>query len=166
MTYVDGFVIPVQKSKLGQYRKMARLGAEVWLDHGALDYKECVADDLDTVMPDGKKHPSLVPKMAGARRGETVVFSYIVFRSRAHRDRVNKAVMKDPRIANMDPADMPVDMKRFGYAGFKPIVEAGATAGGRARRPARKTRSTGNANTRTKAAERRLERLPLSGRPF
>jgi uncharacterized protein YbaA (DUF1428 family) len=161
MTYVDGFLIPVQKSKMGEYRRMARLGAQVWMDHGALDYKECAADDLNTVMPDGKKHPSLIPKMAQARRGETVVFSYIVFRSRAHRDRVNKAVMKDPRIANLDPTGMPVDMERFGYAGFKAIVEAGATAGGRLR-PARKPR----ASTRTSAAERRMERLPLSGRPF
>lgn len=127
MTYVDGFLIPVPKAKLAAYRKFAKLGAKVWKAHGALDYKECVADDLFSVFPDDKgrvgKVPSQMPKMAGARRGETVVFSFIVFRSKAHRDRVNKAVMADPRMTGLDPSAMPVDMKRFGYAGFKVLVE-------------------------------------------
>jgi hypothetical protein len=88
------------------------------------------------------------------------VFSYIVYRSKAHRDAVNKRVFSDPRITGLDPADMPVDMRRMAAAGFKPIVEAGSTAGRRAGRPARK------APKRSSAGERRLERLPLSGRPF
>jgi uncharacterized protein YbaA (DUF1428 family) len=129
MTYVDGFLIPVPKAKVDQYRKMARLGKKVWMEHGALDYKECVADDLFSTFPDEsgklKKVPSQLPKMAKAKPGETIVFSYIVFKSRAHRDRVNKKVMSDPRMSEFDPSDMPVDMKRFGYAGFKAIVEAG-----------------------------------------
>ena len=129
MTYVDGFLIPVPKAKIGQYRKMARLGEKVWMEHGALDYNECVADDLNVTIPDStgkgtKKAPSLMPKMAGVKRGETLVFSYIVFKSRAHRDLVNKKVMSDPRMSEFDPSDMPVDMTRFGYAGFKTIVEA------------------------------------------
>jgi uncharacterized protein YbaA (DUF1428 family) len=138
MTYVDGFLIPVPKAKIGQYRKMARLGEKVWREHGALDYKECVADDLFSTFPDPsgkgtKRLPSQFPKMAKAKPGETIVFSYIVFKSRAHRDRVNKKVMSDPRMTDFDPADMPVDMKRFGYAGFKPIVES--RAGKTSRRP-------------------------------
>lgn len=130
MTYVDGFLIPVPKARIGEYRKMARLGKKVWMEHGALDYKECVADDLFSTFPDEsgkpKKVPSQFPRMARAKPGETIVFSYIVFKSRAHRDRVNKKVMADPRMNAFDPADMPVDMKRFGYGGFKAIVEAKA----------------------------------------
>ena len=128
MTYVDGFVLPVPTSKLALYRKFARLGKQVWMDHGALDYKECVADDLQAFVPDAtgkgiKKVPSQFPKMAKAKRGETIVFSFIVFKSRAHRDSVNKKVMADARMAATDMAQMPIDMKRFGYAGFKTIVE-------------------------------------------
>lgn len=127
MTYVDGFLIPVPKAKLAAYRKFARWGAKLWMEHGALDYKECVADDLFSQFPDEKgrmkKIPSQFPKMAGTKRGEVVVFSFIVFKSKAHRDRVNKKVLTDPRMAGLDPSDMPVDMKRFGYAGFKAFVE-------------------------------------------
>lgn len=128
MTYVDGFLMPVPKAKLGQYRKFARLGAKLWKEHGALDYKECVADDLNFLMPgpDGtglRKVPSILPQMVKAKRGETLVFSYIVFRSRAHRDRVNKKVMSDPRMGSIDPSLMPVDMARMGYGGFKTLVE-------------------------------------------
>lgn len=128
MTYVDGFLMPVPKAKLGQYRKFAKLGAKLWKEHGAIDYKECVADDLNFLMPreDGtglRKVPSILPKMVKAKRGETLVFSYIVFRDKAHRDRVNKKVMGDPRMGSIDPALMPVDMARMGYGGFKAFVE-------------------------------------------
>ncbi|HLE47627.1 MAG TPA: DUF1428 domain-containing protein [Candidatus Thermoplasmatota archaeon] len=127
MTYVDGFLIPVPKAKMAAYRKFARLGAKIWMEHGALDYKECVADDPFSIYPDANgnwtKVPSQFPRMAGAKRGETVVFSFIVFRSKAHRNAVNKKVLTDPRMANVDPSEMPVDMKRFGYAGFKAFVE-------------------------------------------
>ena len=85
MAYVDGFVIPVPKKKVSQYLKLARQGFKVWMKHGALDYKECVADDLK---PAGM--PSAFPKMVKLKRGETIVFSYIVYKNRAHRDRVNK----------------------------------------------------------------------------
>ena len=127
MAYVDGFLIPVPRSKLAQYRRFAKLGRKLWMEHGALDYKECVADELFSQFPgpDGKMHkqPSLMPRMAMAKRGEAVVFSFIVFRSKAHRDRVNRKVMTDPRMASIDPAAMPVDGKRFGYAGFKVFVD-------------------------------------------
>lgn len=127
MTYVDGFLIPVRKSKMAAYRKFARLGKKAWMDAGALDYKECVADDLFSQFPDEKgriqKIPSMFPKMALAKKGEVVIFSFIVFRSKAHRDRVNKKVMADPSMATMDPSTMPIDMKRFGYAGFKVLVD-------------------------------------------
>ena len=127
MTYVDGFLIPVPKAKMAAYRKFAKHGAKMWREHGALDYKECVADELFSVFPDAKgrwkKVPSQFPKMARAKKGETIVFSFIVFKSKAHRDRVNKAVMTDPRMGSIDPSDMPVDMKRFGYAGFKVFVQ-------------------------------------------
>lgn len=128
MTYVDGFLIPVPKSKLAAYRKFAKLGAKLWKEHGALDYKECVADDLNMLVPqeDGKgfqKVPSIMARMVKAKRGETVVFSYIVFRNKAHRDRVNKKVMTDPRMAGVDYTDMPVDMSRMGYGGFRVFVE-------------------------------------------
>ena len=146
MTYVDGFVIPVKKSDLAQYRKMARLGQRIWMESGALDYKECVADDLNALVPteDGKgtrRIPSLFPKMVKAKRGETVVFSYIVYRSKAHRDAVNKRVFSNPEMASFDPADMPVDMKRMATAGFKALVETGASANGRRQGRAARPRS-------------------------
>src|SRR5687768_12188542 len=124
MTYVDGFLMPVPKSKLAVYRRFAKLGAKLWKEHGALDYKECVADDLNFLMPgeggEGlQKVPSILPKMVKAKRGETIVFSFIVFKSKAHRDRVNKKVMSDPRMGSIDPSLMPIDMARMGYGGFK-----------------------------------------------
>ena len=165
MTYVDGFVIPVQKSKLAQYRKMARLGAQVWIDHGAIDYKECVADDLVALVPNEngrgmRRIPSLFPKLVKAKRGETIVFAYIVYRSKAHRDAVNRKVFADPRITSIAPDAMPVDMARMATAGFKAFVEIGASAG-TPRRSARPRRKGATANRR-----RPLERLPLSGQPF
>jgi uncharacterized protein YbaA (DUF1428 family) len=158
LTYIDGFVIPVKKSDLAQYRKMARLGERVWMENGALDYKECVADDLRAVVPteDGKgtrRIPSLFPAMAKAKRGETVIFSYIVYRNKAHRNAVNKKVFSDPRMQDFDPADMPVDMKRMATAGFKSIVEAGASAPRRARTSAPRRTRTKRRAVRPRAAQ-------------
>jgi uncharacterized protein YbaA (DUF1428 family) len=117
--YVDGFLIPLPKKNLNAYRRLAQKAGKVWRDHGALDYKECVGDDLNVKM--GLPFPRGIK----TRPGEAVLFSYIVFKSRAHRDRVNAKVMKDPRLAKMmDPKAMPFDVKRMMYGGFKTIVEA------------------------------------------
>jgi uncharacterized protein YbaA (DUF1428 family) len=115
MQYVDGYLLAVPRKKLKAYLKMARLGERVWRKHGALDYKECVGDDLNT------KWGTTFPKVMKLRPGETVVFSYIVFKSRAHRDRVNAKVMKDMTSMGV-PMDMPFDMKRMSYGGFKASV--------------------------------------------
>jgi len=118
MKYVDGFVLPIPKKNLRAYRRMAELGKKVWRDHGALEYRECVGDDLSA------KGLVSFPRMARLKRGETAVFAYIVFKSRAHRDRVNAKVMKDPRLAKMmDLKSMPFDMKRMAYGGFKVLVD-------------------------------------------
>jgi len=118
MHYVDGFVVPVPKKKLGAYWKMAKLAGKVWKDHGAVDYVECVADDVSV----GKR--TSFPRSVKLKRGETVVFSYIVYKSRADRNRIMKKVMKDKRLANMmDPKKMPFDAKRMFWGGFKSVVE-------------------------------------------
>jgi alkaline phosphatase len=118
--YVDGFVLVVQKSKLAAYRKMATMGRNMWMKYGALDYKECVGDDMNI------KGVVAFPKAVKAKPGEIVVFSYIVFKSRAHRDAVNKKVMKDPTMNDPKYANMPMpfDMKRMCYGGFKVIVSS------------------------------------------
>ncbi|MBL8764390.1 MAG: DUF1428 domain-containing protein [Phycisphaerae bacterium] len=117
MPYVDGFVIPIPKRNLKAYERMARLGARVWRDHGALAYRECIGDDLDVNF--GCSFPSVMKP----KKGETVAFSWIVFKSRAHRDRVNASVMKDPRLAKMmSSMKMPFDCKRMAYGGFKVLV--------------------------------------------
>jgi uncharacterized protein YbaA (DUF1428 family) len=116
--YVDGYVLPVPKRKLATYRRMARLGAKVWRDHGALEYRECVGDDLKL------KWGVSFLKQFKAKPSETIVFSWIVFKSRKDRDRINANVMKDPRLANMNPENMPFDMKRMAVGGFKTIVDA------------------------------------------
>jgi uncharacterized protein YbaA (DUF1428 family) len=122
--YVDGFVLPVAKKNLAAYRRVARLAGKVWREHGALQYVECVAEELEAVHG-GEKHKSLFPKMAGLKRGEVVVFSWIAYQSKGDRNRIMKKVMTDPRMAKMmDPATMPFDMKRMAWGGFKPIVEA------------------------------------------
>lgn len=119
MKYVDGYVLAVPKKSLATYRRMARVGRKVWREHGALDYKECVGDDLKT------KFGVPFPRMMKIKRGEVVVFSFVVFKSRAHRDRVNANVMKDPRISGgCAPQKMPFDMKRMVYGGFKVMVDA------------------------------------------
>jgi len=116
--YVDGFVLPVPKKKIATYRRMAQKAGKVWREHGALEFRECVADDVKP----GKR--TSFPRSVKLKRGETVFFSYIVFKSRADRDRVNAKVMKDPRIAGMgDVKDMPFDAKRMIYGGFKVLVD-------------------------------------------
>ncbi len=114
--YVDGFVIPLQKKKLKAYVRMAKLGAKLWKEYGALEYYECVGEDLKA------KWGMPFTRLAKLKRGETVVFSFIVYKSRAHRDRVNAKVMKDPRVNTPEMKEMPFDMKRFAYGGFKVLV--------------------------------------------
>jgi uncharacterized protein YbaA (DUF1428 family) len=122
--YIDGFVLPVPKKKLARYRQVARVAAKVWRDHGALEYVECVADQL-TSKHEGKTFKSLFPKLARAKPSEVVVFSWIVYKSKADAKRIMKKVMADTRLSKMmDPANMPFDMARMAWAGFKPIVEA------------------------------------------
>jgi uncharacterized protein YbaA (DUF1428 family) len=117
--YVDGFVLPVPKKNTKAYLKMARIGARVWRDHGALDYKECIADDVK------KGKWTSFPRAVKLKPGEVVWFSWIVYKNRKHRDAVMKKVMKDKRIANsMDPKKMPFDGKRFFWGGFKVMVDA------------------------------------------
>jgi uncharacterized protein YbaA (DUF1428 family) len=119
MRYVDGYVLPVPKRHLQAYRRVAQKAGRVWRDHGALEVRECVGDDLNVKMG--------VPfrRSVKLKGGETVVFSWIVFKSRAHRDRVNAKVMKDPRLAKMmDVKSMPFDSKRMVYGGFKVLVDA------------------------------------------
>ena len=117
--YIDGFVIPVPKKKINAYRRMAGKAGKVWRDHGALEFRECVGDDLNVKMC------LSFPRGIRTKPGETVLFSYIVFKSRGHRDRVNARVMKDPRLAKMMSSKaMPFDAKRMMYGGFKTIVEA------------------------------------------
>jgi len=118
MAYVDGFVLPIPKKKVAAYKRIAAIAAKVWCEHGALDYKECVGDDLNTKCGIG------FPATIELKRGETVVFAYILFKSRAHRDRVNAKVMKDPRMNNIDISDMPFDINRMVYGGFEVIVSA------------------------------------------
>ena len=119
MSYVDGFVVPVQKKKLAAYKKMALLGRKVWMDHGALEYKECLADDVSW----GKR--TSFPRSVKLKSTEVVFFSYIVYKSRKHRDAVMAKVMKDPRMGMMmDPKNMPFDAKRMIFGGFKTIVSS------------------------------------------
>jgi uncharacterized protein YbaA (DUF1428 family) len=118
MAYADGFVIPVPRRKIKAYIKISRKAGKVWRELGALDYKECVGDDLNV-----KDHPASFLRLVKPKPGETVVFSWILYKSRAHRDSVNKKVMNDPRIAKMmNPSDSPFDMRRMVYGGFKVIV--------------------------------------------
>ena len=119
MSYVDGYVVPVPTKQLMAYRRMARKAGRIWREHGALDFKECVADDVKP----GKV--TSFPQAVKLKPGETVMFSWIVFKSRTHRDKVNAKVMKDPRLADMmDPRSMPFDAKRMFWGGFMVVVEA------------------------------------------
>jgi uncharacterized protein YbaA (DUF1428 family) len=116
--YVDGFVLPVPKRNIKAYRRMARKAGKIWREYGALEFRECVGDDLKVkgVVP--------FPRLSKARKGDTVFFSWILYKSRAHRDRVNARVMKDPRLARMMAGTaMPFDGKRMAYGGFRVLVE-------------------------------------------
>ncbi len=116
--YVDGFVLPVPKKSLEAYRRMARKAGTIWHEHGAIDFRECVADDVKV----GKL--TSFPRSVKLKPGETVVFAWIMYKSRKHRDHVNAKVMKDPRLADMmDPKNMSFDGKRMIYGGFKILVE-------------------------------------------
>lgn len=116
--YVDGFVLPVPKKNRARYVRLARLAAKVWRDHGALEYRECIADDV----PKGKL--TSFPRGVKLKSTETVWFSFIVYRNRKHRDRVNAKVMKDPRLAKfMNPKAMPLDGKRVIFGGFEVVVD-------------------------------------------
>lgn len=116
MKYVDGYVIPVAKKHVDEYRRIAQKASKVFLEHGALEVRECVAEHMDV--------PFATPfnKAFKVKRGETVVFSWVAYKSRAHRDRVNEAVMKDPRMANFNAKDMPFDCERMVWGGFEVIV--------------------------------------------
>ena len=119
MQYVDGFVIPVPKKSLQAYRRLAKTAGKIWRDHGALEVREYVADDVKV----GKR--TSFPRSVKLKPSETVIFSWITYKSRAHRDRVNAKVIKDPRLAKMmNPKAMPFDARRMIYGGFKTIVDA------------------------------------------
>jgi len=114
--YVDGFIIPIKKKNIKAYKKMATLGCKLWMEHGALDYYECVGDDLHV------KWGLTFPKMCKLKADETVILAYIVFKSKAHRNKVNAKVMKDARM-KMD-VKMPFDIKKFAMGGFKVLVHS------------------------------------------
>ena len=116
--YVDGYVLPVPKKNVEAYRQIAQTAGEVWREHGALAYVECVAEDVKP----GKV--TSFPQAVNLEPGETVIFAWIVFKSREHRDAVNAAAMKDPRIANTDTKSMPFDGQRMIFGGFQVLVEA------------------------------------------
>ena len=118
MPYVDGFLVPVPKNKVQVYRRIAQKAGRVWRKHGALEFRECAGDDLKVKMGVS------FTRAARLKPGETVMCSWIVYKSRAHRDRVNAKVMKDPQLTGMmDPKAMPFDMKRMAYGGFRTIVD-------------------------------------------
>ena len=119
MPYVDGFVVPVPKKNLPAYRSLAKKAGKVWRDHGAIEFREFVAEDVKV----GKR--TSFPRSVKLKPGETVIFSWIVYKSRSHRDRVNAKVMKDPRLAKMmNPKAMPFDGKRMIYGGFEFMIGA------------------------------------------
>src|SRR5687768_15479261 len=119
MAYVDGYVLPVPIKNLAAYRKMAAQAGKIWREHGAVEYRECAGDDLAV------KFGVPFPKLLKLKRGETAVFAWIVFKSKADRDRVNAKVMRDPRLKpSMDMKKMPFDMKRMVYGGFNVLVDA------------------------------------------
>lgn len=118
MAYVDGFVIVIPKKNIAAYRKMAKIAGEVWKEYGALDYKECVGEDLKV------KYGTPYPKLLKIKPTETVIFSYITYKSRAQRDKINAKVIQDARIKDScEPDNMPFEMKRMSYGGFDVIVD-------------------------------------------
>ena len=118
MSYVDGYVLPIPKANIDKYKEMATLAGKVWIDHGALAYRECVGDDLNI--------QGLVPftQMANAKPDETVVFAWVVFESKEKRDEINAKVMADPRLADMSPENTPFDHTRMAMGGFTVLVAA------------------------------------------
>jgi uncharacterized protein YbaA (DUF1428 family) len=114
--YVDGFLLPIPKKNVGAYKKIAAKAGKIWREHGALEYRECIGDDLNTTMG------VAFPKQLKTKPGETVVFAWIVYKSKAHRDRVNAKVMQDPRI-KMEGTPMPFEVKRMAYGGFEVLVD-------------------------------------------
>jgi len=119
MSYIDAFLLPVPRKSLAAYKRMAAKAGKIWREHGALEYRECVGDDLKV------KFGLPFPKQMKLKPGEIPVFSWIVYKSKAHRDAVNAKVMKDPRISGLcDPKAMPFDAKRMAYGGFKILVDA------------------------------------------
>jgi uncharacterized protein YbaA (DUF1428 family) len=119
MAYVDGFIVPVPKDKIDAYREMAKKAGAIWREYGAIEYRECIADDVKP----GKV--TSFPQSVNLEPNETVVLSWIVYPSRAKRDEVNAKVMKDPRMADMmDPKSLPFDAKRMFFGGFETLVEA------------------------------------------
>jgi uncharacterized protein YbaA (DUF1428 family) len=119
MVYIDGFVVPVPKKNVDAYRRLARKACKIWREHGALEFKECIAEDVK------KGKWTSFPRSVKLKPNETVMFSYIVYKSRRDRDRILEKVMKDKRLANsMDPKSMPFDAKRMIYGGFKVLVDA------------------------------------------
>jgi uncharacterized protein YbaA (DUF1428 family) len=118
MAYVDGFLLPIPRKNVQAYRRVAQKAGKVWREHGALEYRECAGDDLKVKMG------VPFPRLSRLKPGETVFFSWIVYKSRAHRDSVNKKVMQDPRLAKMmNTKAMPFDVKRMTYGGFKTLVD-------------------------------------------
>jgi uncharacterized protein YbaA (DUF1428 family) len=117
MAYVDGYVLPVPSAKLVDYRRLARKAGKVWKEHGALAYVEAVADDVKA----GKR--TSFPQAVKLKEGEVVVFAYVLYRSRAHRDKVNAKAMADPRLAGMNAQNMPFDGQRMFWGGFTPFVQ-------------------------------------------
>ncbi|NOS68456.1 MAG: DUF1428 domain-containing protein [Verrucomicrobia bacterium] len=116
--YIDGFVIPVAKNKIAAYRRLARRAAKMWKDHGALDFRESSGDDLEV------KGMTPFGRFAKTKPGETVVFSWVIFKSRKHRDQANASIMNDPRMAALGEASNKIiDCKRIAYGGFKTIVQ-------------------------------------------
>ena len=115
--YVDGYVVPVPKDKVDAYRELAAKAGEIWREHGALEYVECLAEDVKP------GEVTSFPQSVKLEPGETVVFAWIVYESREQRDRINEMVMKDPRLANMDPETMPFDTKRMFWGGFEQFVK-------------------------------------------
>lgn len=118
MKYIDGFVLPLRQDRVEEYRRQAEAAGKIWIEHGALHFRECIADDMTA------EGLTSFPELARAGAGEIVVFSYIVFKSREHRDEVNAKVMADPRIQGLcDPENPPFDFKRMAYGGFRVLVD-------------------------------------------
>jgi uncharacterized protein YbaA (DUF1428 family) len=117
MAYVDGFVVPVPKKNMEAYKELASKAGAIWREYGALEYHECIADDVKS------GEVTSFPQSVLLKEDETVVFSWIVYKSRAHRDEVNAKVMSDPRMKDMDPSKLPFDGKRMFFGGFESLVD-------------------------------------------